>query len=252
MLSKIKRVITKSLSVAVLLTVLLGIGATSAALYHSVSLTNTLTTPRVEEEIVEDFDKGIIGNLKAKEVSFRNTGTADTFIRISFAETWKYTDESTGQSLLLPDRQMVLANTEFEIKKAAQIKWTDEFKNNWVEGSDGWYYYKKVLPAGEKTRDIMTAVDFSSIYNKDWPDPRYQKAGYELYFTVESVQASRDLSVSADAVETVFQKQIETVTVGDTAIIVPSENAEEAWSNAYDTYAMTVQWANAGEVTIDE
>lgn len=251
MLSKRKHVITKSLSVAVLLTILLGIGATSAAFYHSVSLTNTLTTPTVEEEIVEDFGEGVSGNSKVKKVSFRNTGTADTFIRISFAETWKYTDESSQESLFLPDRQMVSEGSKFEIEKAAKIIWSNEFERDWVQGTDGWYYYKKVLPAGSKTHDIMTAVDFSGIYGKNWPDPRYLKGDYELYFTVESVQASRDLSVCVDAVETVFQKQIKKVTVNGNEMDVV-DAAKEAWKNAYDTYSMTVTWPEAGEVTIHE
>lgn len=247
MLSKRKRVITKSLSVAVFLALLLGIGATSAAIYHSVNLTNTLTTPTVEEEIVEDFDGGITGNSKAKKVSFRNTGTADTFIRISFAETWKYTDETTQGSLLLPDRQK--PEGKWNAAKAAKIIWTDAFKNDWQQGTDGWYYYKKVLPANAKTDDIMTAVDFSAIYSDNWPDSRYQKAEYELYFTVESVQASKELAVSVDAVNAAFQKQIKEVTVDSQIMKVSTDMAKEAWENAFDTYSMTVWWPGAGEVT---
>lgn len=176
---------------------LLSVGATYASGGGSLSLTNEVKTPKVSGKIVEVFDENTIkipwADTVPKEVSFKNEGTVDVFLRVTFGDNW-----TNGGSYF--------SNTYLE-KEVAEIVWTGDWDSEWMQDDsdpDGWYYYKKVLKPGDSTKDVMTDVYF----NKVNVEP-YLSSGYHLTFRMEMVQASKDKAVSEAAVKALFDRNLE-------------------------------------------
>ena len=102
----------------------------------SASVTNNIKTPTVDTEVVEKFDKDSTVDWfdqVEKEVQFKNTGTAPVFLRVSYAEFWKDADGKVISGLV-------------DGNEVVNKNWTEAWQNDWFDGGDGWYYYKKVLP----------------------------------------------------------------------------------------------------------
>lgn len=201
---KFSRNYIKITGVTLMAVLALGIGGTGAAVRHRMALKNEVRTPTVEvttTENIGDVDRN--SGKKQKEVMFKNTGSADVFLRIAYAETWVYTESLSGgktEQIILPNRSE--PGNDDSIVSKEWHNWND----NWYDGGDGWYYYKKVLEAGKNTEEILRSVTFNDIDN--YPDSRYADAEYQLHFQVEAVQASDELQVSKDAVKELFDKSI--------------------------------------------
>lgn len=193
--------------IALLAVAVAGIGGTGAVIQHKLAVKNTLKTPTVEVGIIDTV--GGEGQKKQKEVSFKNEGTADAFIRVAYAEQWEQ-----GKELLSSQdadgRDLVdkFNGEKFNNSMAEMFS-----KDLWTLGSDGWYYYNHVLEAGTSTDTLLTAVDFSDFEGKngiiaDESLQKYQNADYELHFQVEAVQASDDYDLNKTAVTTVFGNEV--------------------------------------------
>lgn len=201
---KFSRNYIKITGVTLMAVLALGIGGTGAAVRHRMALKNEVRTPTVEvttTENIGDVDRN--SGKKQKEVMFKNTGSADVFLRIAYAETWVYTESLSGgktEQIILPNRSE--PGNDDSIVSKEWHNWND----NWYDGGDGWYYYKKVLEAGKNTEEILKSVTFNDTDN--YPDSRYADAEYQLHFQVEAVQASDELQVSKDAVKELFDKSI--------------------------------------------
>lgn len=202
---KFNRNYIKITGVTLMAVLALGIGGTGAAVRHRMALKNEVRTPTVEvttNETIGNVDR--YSGKKQKEVVFENTGTADVFLRIAYAETWIYTETLSGgkdEQIILPNRRET-GNDDSIVSK----EWDSEWSQHWYDGGDGWYYYKKILKANEKTDKILKSVTFNDTDN--YPDSRYADAEYQLHFQVEAVQASDELQVSKDAVKELFDKSI--------------------------------------------
>lgn len=160
-------------------------GAVQAWNTHTARQVNQLESRTVSATIEESFlDKTVkAGATKAKAVMVKNTGTAAAFVRVCVAEYWT----TDTEQLLGVD----------EVTKKWSTAWRDDF-----ELRDGWYYYKKVLPAG-KSVQVLDSVTFpASVPNG---------ASYHLDFQVETVQVSSDNAVNKNATKTLFGR---TGTVG--------------------------------------
>ena len=201
---KFSRNYIKITGVTLMAVLALGIGGTGAAVRHRMALKNEVRTPTVEvttTENIGDVDRN--SGKKQKEVRFKNTGSADVFLRIAYAETWVYTESLSGgktEQIILPNRSE--PGNDDSIVSKEWHNWND----NWYDGGDGWYYYKKVLEAGKNTEEILKSVTFNDTDN--YPDSRYADAEYQLHFQVEAVQAGDELQVSKDAVKELFDKSI--------------------------------------------
>lgn len=119
-------------------------------------------------------------------ITFRNEGASSSkvLLRIAYSETWSKADGT------------IISNNG-AAGNAVTKNWTTDFGRDFVDGNDGWYYYKKTLnPETEvKVLDSIELVDENySVYN------------YDLSFRFESVQAD------AAAASALWAK---TVTVGD-------------------------------------
>ena len=112
-------------------------------------------------------------------------------------------------------------NVQFNVEKDADGKvisglvdgnevvnknWTEAWQNDWFDGGDGWYYYKKVLPANEMTAKVLTSLKFDSNYAEI-----YQTADYTLKFVSEAVQYSDDDSVNHRAVQANFGRDFKVI-----------------------------------------
>ncbi len=147
---------------------------------QEVSQENNFESRTVSVETVENFpDKTVTPNTSKTKVAFKNTGSDSAFVRVAYAENWE-----TSTALL-------------EGNQHAEKLWTSEWRSQWVDGGDGWYYYRKVLPAGATTDKILNAVKF---------DADVPAASYKLNFIVETVQVSDEQAVNADATQKLFGK----------------------------------------------
>lgn len=204
MLKKILRR-NKLLSIALFLVSAAVIGFTGATILHDLYMENTIKTPTVTGEITED----IHGNVK--NASFKNTGTADVFLRVAYTESWScQMDKGTAEekTVLLPNTGML--KTGGSPVPMAQPVWEWSGKrpeaSDWYVGNDGWLYYKHVLSPNQSTGHIVTSVDFTNVLQAE--DERYREANYQLHFIMEVVQCSEQPNVSTEAVKQVFGRNI--------------------------------------------
>ena len=161
------------------------IGLAYARNMHGVSQRNYLQSRNTGIEIIENFPDNTVspGNVKTKEVAFINTGSSPVFLRIAYLETW----ENGGVWLQSDGTHCVK-------------RWTKSFDDDWVS-TDGWYYYKKVLPAGGNTGNILSGIEFPGNLS-----PEYSEGSYTLDFLAEAVQLSNEAAVNAQATLTVFDR----------------------------------------------
>lgn len=162
-------------------------GAVQAWNTHTATQVNQLESRTVSATIQEDFpDKTVTaGDTKTKSVTVKNTGTAAAFVRVCVAEYWT------------TDTEQLIGETG--VTKNWASAWRDDFE---FHDHDGWYYYKKVLPAGESVQ-VLESVTFPASVPDD--------ASYHLDFQVETVQVSSDNAVNKNATKTLFGR---TGTVG--------------------------------------
>lgn len=191
--------------IALLAVAVAGIGGTGAVIQHRLAVKNTLKTPTVEVSIDDRVGK-TDGSKKQKEVSFKNQGTADVFIRVAYAEKWE--NENELLSSQNPDGDDVAKKfNDSQIENSMEKMFP---RDEWTLGNDGWYYYRHVLKAAndgdtDQTKPLLTAVDFSNISSQE---SEYNGADYELHFQVEAVQASDDYELNKEAVTTVFGNEV--------------------------------------------
>lgn len=101
------------------------------------------------------------GDEYEKIVSVTNSGTKKAYIRV------KLTPEFEG------GLDTSVASFPIESEK-------------WIDGEDGWYYYKEIVPGGESTDNIIEKVIFSGNEMGN----AYQGKGFTLTVEAQAVQAS--------------------------------------------------------------
>ena len=178
------------------------LGTTYAFKSHNSQLTNLLKAHKVSGGIIEnggspeggegDFTFTPGGNT-TKKVQFENTGDAAVFLRVAYAQTWLDKDgELLAHGPSAPDPSYATPN------------WTGNWTSEWFYGDDGWYYYKKVLKAGDITDEVLDSVGF--LNTPALPD-EYATGKYELTFIMEIVQCSDEAKVNEDALSKTFGKK---------------------------------------------
>lgn len=216
--------------IALLAVAVAGIGGTGAVIQHRLAVKNTLKTPTVEVSI-DDIVGKTDGSKKQKEVSFKNQGTADVFIRVAYAEKWE--NENELLSSQNPDGHDVAKKfNDSQIENSMEEMFP---RDEWTLGNDGWYYYRHVLKAAndgdtDQTKPLLTAVDFSNISSQE---SEYNGADYELHFQVEAVQASDDYELNVEAVDTVFGSEVRL-----------NETQPDNWE--IDKYTSQLEWVEGG------
>lgn len=169
---------------ALLLIGVAGFGAAWAWNTHRAQQVNQLESRTVSVAVAEEFPSNRVekGTTKKKTVTVQNTGNAAAFVRVSYAEYWT-------------------TDTE-QLAGATNVKqnWTTDWKNDFKRHDDGWYYYKKVLPAGGNVQ-VLESVTFPASVTAG--------ASYHLDFQVETVQVSDEAAVNTDATGKLFGRTAE-------------------------------------------
>lgn len=169
---------------ALLLIGVAGFGAAWAWNTHRAQQVNQLESRTVSVTVEENFPVKYVEAeaTKDKAVTVRNTGSAAAFVRVSYAEYWT-------------------TDTE-QLAGATNVKqnWTSDWTSDFERHDDGWYYYKKVLPAGESVQ-VLKSVTFPASVTAG--------ASYHLDFQVETVQVSDEAAVNTDATRTLFGRTAE-------------------------------------------
>lgn len=155
------------------LTIAAVVSGTFAWRAHTLSADNALTGSVVDIAI----DAGS-GDGSGETLQFTNEGKHPVFLRVSYAESWESEEE------------WIMDHT------SADIGWSSAWETDWEKKEDGWYYYKKILAAGETSESVLAAVNYE--------DDILGGRKYELSFLAEGVQASDEDAVNTDATQTVF------------------------------------------------
>ena len=129
--------------VSVLVLVFAAVGVTVAYLQTQTDpLENEFTPAKVSCEVAETFD----GSVKS-DVSIRNTGDTDAFIRVSVVANWVQIDENSDVTLV--HAQQPVINKDYTLTLA------DNFNANWLKDSNGFYYYKNAVKPNEATDTLI-------------------------------------------------------------------------------------------------
>ena len=135
--SKKRKVI---LAASLLLAVCLTVGITVAWLRaDTASRQNTFTLAKVSCEVEETFD----GTVK-EDVSIRNTGTADAYIRAAIVVTWMKDGDDSDQTV---------SSVVPQLNKDYTIQLTKN--SGWIQLEDGYWYYTKSVPVGGSTAQLI-------------------------------------------------------------------------------------------------
>lgn len=159
-----KRSIRLALGVTLSILILLG-GAkfTMAWLQDKTGeITNKFTPGIISSEIIEKFD----GQMK-KEVSVKNTGNIQAYIRVALIPVWK-NQEGTISETAVGDEYIA-----------------PEPPEGWFLGSDGFYYHQSSVSPGENTITLL----------QEFIMPRKTGLFFELQILASAIQADPNEAV---------------------------------------------------------
>lgn len=167
------------------------INVTYAYFTESKTFENDFNVADFNVVIEENFEQGFVASYDdeyiPKEVFVVNKKNTPAIVRISYneiLEEYLYGEAGYGPSFLI--------NVEF-LSGIVEFDWTEEFDNYFVY-QDGWFYYRKVLPANTSIK-IMSGIILT--------DEVLSGSNYNLDFNIEAVQAT------PEAVEEVWGWEIE-------------------------------------------
>lgn len=152
---------------------------------------NMLQSSNVKVSIKDYFPDTTIrkGASRDKRVKVSNEGKAAVFLRVAYVETWRDDEDEDWYYWLYDDGNRV------------EKIWPNHWDDEWIDGQDGWFYYKKVLPAGSTTKEFISSIRFA-----DDLEPIYENGVYDLHFYAEALQLSDEAAVNTAATEKVFDK----------------------------------------------
>lgn len=177
---KLKNIKKKPLIFILAILVLGIVGGTFAYYYSEIAISNEFKTLTYNVQIEEEFNK----TWGTKKVSFVNKEATNTpvVLRINYNESWR--KEVNGTKLSLDNN----VNGENAVTK----NWTTAFTNDFIEGDDGWYYYKKTLNA-KKSVQVLDSIALNEDLISTSPYyEEYKDYDYELDFNFEAIQANTD------------------------------------------------------------
>ena len=163
-----KKVILLAVSLVLILSAAIG-GTVAYLIDQTGSITNTFTPVKVTPEVTEDFDHKVKNNVK-----ITNDGDIPAYIRVKVVVTWKNGNDVYGAA--------PVENKDY----TWQIPGI-----GWVKGKDGFYYYTKPVPAGEKTSILLTDCKLK--------DDVKAPAGYSLSVDIhaQAIQAEPTTAVTS-------------------------------------------------------
>lgn len=165
----------KYLTAAVLLVCLLGVTIYGTLAYFATQerATNVITTGKIDIELVETHngvawpDSGIKGVMPGqavdKVVSVKNLkDTGDAWVRIGVNKSIKMANGNAGDTDLI--------DIDFNM-------------TDWLDGGDGYYYYKKPLSTEAETEQLFSTVTLAAETGNE-----YQGCTINIVVTADAVQ----------------------------------------------------------------
>ncbi len=152
------------------------------------ALKNTFTEAYVACDVLETFD----GTMKT-DVTIKNTGNVQSFIRAKVVVTWMSNDKTKVTALKPID------DTDYVITYADETN----ADTNWEKGSDGYWYYKLPVNVGKETEELIESCSLKDGVTE--PD------GY--YLSVEIV-ASAIQSTPESVVKEQWKSGVDSVVDG--------------------------------------
>lgn len=175
---KFKKIKKKPLFFLLLLLALGIVGTTFAYYYTEIVIPNQFRAMTYNVTIEEEFNN----TWGTKKVSFVNNEETNTpvVLRINYNELWR--KEVNGVKLSLDNN---VNGTNVVTKN-----WTTAFTNDFIDGGDGWYYYKKTLAAEASVQVLDSIALNESLISTSPYYNDYKSYTYELDFNFEAIQAS--------------------------------------------------------------
>ena len=175
---KFKKIKKKPLFFLLLLLALGIVGTTFAYYYTEIAIPNQFRAMTYNVTIEEEFNN----TWGTKKVSFVNNEETNTpvVLRINYNELWR--KEVNGVKLSLDNN---VNGTNVVTKN-----WTTAFTNDFIDGGDGWYYYKKILAAEASVQVLDSIALNESLISTSPYYNDYKSYTYELDFNFEAIQAS--------------------------------------------------------------
>ncbi|MFA6947519.1 MAG: hypothetical protein WCQ72_00890 [Eubacteriales bacterium] len=143
------------------------IGGTVAWIYAHDNVTNSFTTAKVTHELHETMEENV-----KEDVSVKNTGNIDTYIRVALIPAW--TEDGCIRADLAVDGTY-------------EVEWGDTA--DWRKGGDGYYYYTKAVAPGEFTTILIKSCKPTA------DGEQYDGMTFTLDINVQSIQATPDSAV---------------------------------------------------------
>lgn len=129
-----KRLATLLVSLVLVLGVAVG-GTVAFLSTRTDSKENTFTPSEVTCAVTETFNNNVKSN-----VAVKNTGDTTAFIRAAINVTWMSNQDAANQTV---SAKVPVKDTDYSIKLADNT--------NWIEGADGYYYYKLPVDPQDST-----------------------------------------------------------------------------------------------------
>ncbi len=156
---------------------------------------NVITTGGIHIKLIEQRDEngtlvdfpeegigGVMpGTSASKIVSVQNTGTNDAWIRVRV--DWDLKDP---QGTSLPDTLYAADGTEVDV-----ISFTVNAEH-WLEGDDGYYYYREPVPANEENGGGTTEILFDEVHFAKEMDNRYMNCTSNVIVEAQAVQVANN------------------------------------------------------------
>lgn len=151
------------------------LGGSLAYFYQEVVVPNNFKTMTYNVKLEEEF----YNDWGTKRIYIRNLEetNAPVVLRVNYNEVW---------SLIIEGNIRTLSNT-LNGENVVTKNFTSTFLNDFIEGDDGWYYYKKILKPSSSIQ-ILESISLKNdlIINNN----EYHEYNYELSFNYEAIQAT--------------------------------------------------------------
>ena len=158
---------SRKLPVAIGLVMVIAIGGVFAYFNQTITVDNPFSTKEYGGEIVEKFtpeEDWEPGEQITKEVTAKNTGDYDLFVRVKFSEKW----ERDGELIDGTDLTSADGGRFFPESAAnAVVGGSSVYKNmagltdgSWLKKNDGYFYYGVKLSPGASTSKLLDYVTF--------------------------------------------------------------------------------------------
>ena len=202
-----KQINKKATKILIILSLLLlaAVGMTIAYYNSMKKFENEFSVNAPGVAVYEKFDPSdlwVPGEEKSKEVLFKNTGEQDMLLRFSYKIEWvlpegKGTPPKSAEEVVALHWNIGDGNEKGEDKEAfAAGKFTDipiDFTKVTQDGRNGintdYYYYNKILKAGEATDWVLESVKFAKDISNDEHGYDYSNLQINLTITGETVLA---------------------------------------------------------------